>query len=195
MSSACQTNNPTGRQPNTSMQINLFSNPFSFYRRALWSLLPYADPGRPVLYRLTIFICGTFSGLQAEELLRGKERIPPRNPQAGSYLRCAGSCRMSGSVCSSRSVSLSRFVSAFRSLSLPESRSLFRSAFPSLFPFQTEFLFRSLSLPEFLFRSLSPFRSPSQLRESRILSGLLRCNCRRLLRGSSGYKCQAPFPC
>ena len=44
---------------------------------------------------------------------------------------------MSGSVCSSRSVSLSRFVSAFRSLSLPESRSLFRSAFPSLFPFQT----------------------------------------------------------
>ena len=121
MSSACQTNNPTGRQPNTSMQINLFSNPFSFYRRALWSLLPYADPGRPVLYRLTIFICGTFSGLQAEELLRGKERIPPRNPQAGLYLRCAGSCRMSGSVCSSRSVSLSRFVSAFRSLSLPES--------------------------------------------------------------------------
>ena len=139
MSSACQTNNPTGRQPNTSMQINLFSNPFSFYRRAFWSLLPYTDPGHPVLYRLTIFICGTFSGLQAEELLRGKERIPPRNPQAGSYLRCAGSCRMSGSVCSSRSVSLSRFVSAFRSLSLPESRSLFRSAFPSLFPFQTAF--------------------------------------------------------
>lgn len=93
------------------------------------------------------FYLRTFSGLQAEERLQGKERIPPRNPQAGLYLRCAGSCRTSEPVCSSRSVSLSRFVSVFRFPFLPESRSLF------LFPFQTEFLFRSLSqfpfLPEF----------------------------------------------